>query len=81
MAVKIGSFKGNATISLNAESKYPFTFGVEKAKAVLANLDAIRAFVAQNTVKAPGDGGYSSGLDDRVADQYAEQCGLNGEGR
>ena len=93
MSVKIGSFKGKATITLNAESKYPFTFGVTKALAILENLDAIRSFVVANacskpTPSAPApayktrtDGGYSSGLDDRIADQYAEQCGLNGDGR
>jgi hypothetical protein len=45
MAHKIGSYKGNATISLNPDSRFPFTFGVAKAKLILDNLDAIRKFV------------------------------------
>lgn len=45
---KTGSYKGNPTISLAAESKWPFTFGVAKARLILENIEAIRAFVAQN---------------------------------
>lgn len=49
---KISSYKGNPTISLASETKWPFTFGVSKAKLILENLDAIRAFVAQYERKA-----------------------------
>ncbi len=42
---KIDSFKGNPVITLNPEEKYPFTFGLTKAKLILANLDAIKTFV------------------------------------
>jgi len=45
---KIGSYKGNPTITLNAEGKFPFTFGLAKAKLVLGNIDAIRKFVSEN---------------------------------
>ena len=41
----IQEFKGNNVICLNPESKYPFSFGVAKAKLVLENLDAIKKFV------------------------------------
>lgn len=87
MAVKIGSYKGHATISLNAESKYPFTFGVEKAKLVLSHIKEIQEFVDRHAPnpglagnRGSGDGGYSSGLDDRTADLQAERMGLNGRG-
>lgn len=43
----IGSYKGQPTISLPVDDsgKYPFTFGLRKARAVLDYLDDIRAFV------------------------------------
>lgn len=37
MACKVSSYKGNPTISLNAESRYPFTFGLAKAKLISEN--------------------------------------------
>lgn len=48
--VKIGSFKGFPTISLmnGANDKYPFTFGLAKAKRILENIAAIEKFVAEN---------------------------------
>jgi len=53
----LGEFKGNPTITvfLSGDSR-GFTFGLMKARKVLANLDAIRAFVgedAETQVKAP----------------------------
>jgi len=40
-------FKGNPMIVLrqNADDRFPFQFGVKKAKLVLENLDAIKKFV------------------------------------
>jgi len=48
--VTIGEYKGNAVITLptTADGKYPFTFGVTKAKAILKYLDDIRRFVELN---------------------------------
>lgn len=48
MSVELGNYKGNPTIALtwNDKDKFPFTFGAKKARLILANLDAIRAFVA-----------------------------------
>ena len=48
--VTIGEYKGNPVITLptTADGKYPFTFGVVKAKAVLKFLDDIRRFVEEN---------------------------------
>jgi hypothetical protein len=47
--VRIGSFKGHPTIALlnAAEDRYPFTFGIAKAKKILENLEAIKKFVAE----------------------------------
>jgi hypothetical protein len=47
--VKIGEFKGFPTITLlNApEDRYPFAFGLAKAKKILENLEAIKVFVAE----------------------------------
>ncbi len=48
--VEESEFKGNAMIVLknDEEDKYPFQFGVKKAKLVLENIDAVKAFVAKN---------------------------------
>lgn len=43
-------FKGHPTLELRAkpDDKYGLTFGLPKAKLILDNLDAIRAFVAKH---------------------------------
>lgn len=46
--VKEDNYKGNPLLVLNADSKWPFQFGISKAKAILENLDAIRDFVAKH---------------------------------
>lgn len=48
--VSESEFKGNAMIVLanDEEDKYPFQFGVKKAKLVVENIDAIKAFVAKH---------------------------------
>jgi hypothetical protein len=43
----IGEFKGNPVITLNPNSRYPFTFGLSKAKLILEHLDRIKEFIAQ----------------------------------
>lgn len=45
MTVKYGSYKGHPTIILDADSKYPFEFGIAKALKILACLPEIRIFV------------------------------------
>lgn len=76
MKTTISSYKGHPTISLDADSRYPFTFGVAKAELILANLDAIRAFVAQRRQPAGPDR-----FDMAVEDANAARCGLNGGAR
>lgn len=45
---EIQEYKGNKLICLNPGTKYPFSFGLSKAKMILDNLDAIRKFVETN---------------------------------
>lgn len=43
-------YKGNPVLILknDPEDRYPFTFGVKKAKLMLQHIEDIRAFVAKN---------------------------------
>jgi hypothetical protein len=45
--VSEGEFKGNKMIIIknDEEDKYPFQFGVKKAKLVLENIEGIKKFV------------------------------------
>ncbi len=45
--VEESEFKGNKMIVIktNEEDKYPFQFGVKKAKLILENIEEIRKFV------------------------------------
>ena len=49
MKTREGNYKGNATITLDPDGKWPFSFGVSKAKLVIENIDAIRAFVTKHS--------------------------------
>lgn len=42
---ELQEFKGNALICLNPGEKFPFSFGLGKAKMILANIEAIKKFV------------------------------------
>lgn len=48
--VERGEYKGKPLLILkrNEEDKYPFSFGVSKAKLILDNLEAIKKFVEEN---------------------------------
>ncbi len=48
--IETREYKGNPilVIKRNEEDKYPFSFGVNKARLVLDNLDAIKKFVEEN---------------------------------
>ncbi|NTV53417.1 MAG: hypothetical protein HGA76_10460 [Candidatus Firestonebacteria bacterium] len=58
----IGEFKGNVVITLKRteEDKYPFTFGLAKAKLILEHLDDIKRFYEENKDKGKGAAGKSS---------------------
>ncbi len=53
MEVTIGEYKGSPVISLpiTPDGKYPFTFGLSKAKAILKYIEDIRKFVQDNEKK------------------------------
>ena len=48
--IERSEFKGKPmlVIKRNEEDKYPFSFGMAKAKLILENLDAIKKFVQDN---------------------------------
>jgi len=52
---EIGAFKNKPIIKLKKaeDDKFPFTFGVNKAKLILANLPAIEKFVDKYEVAEP----------------------------
>lgn len=43
-----GQFKGNATITINNGEKRVISFGLKKAKAIVAEYEAIKQFVEAN---------------------------------
>jgi len=49
MPVEYAEFKGNKLIKLmrNDDDKYPFQFGKGKAKLIVENYDAIKAFAEE----------------------------------
>lgn len=53
MPYLITEYKGNPVITLsrNAEDKYPFSFGVGKAKLIIENFEAIKKFVQEKEIK------------------------------
>lgn len=53
MVVEQTVFKGKPVLTLkrNETDRFPFTFGVSKAKLMLENIKAIEAFVASNSGK------------------------------
>ena len=53
MEVTIGEYKGSPVISLpiTPDGKFPFTFGLGKAKAILKYIDEIRNFVEKHDKK------------------------------
>jgi hypothetical protein len=53
LPASISEYKGNMIISLPVagSTKYPFTFGLNKAKAILEYIDDIKKFVEDNDKK------------------------------
>ena len=43
----VDEYKGNKILILNPGSKFPFSFGVTKAKLVIEHFEAIKSFVQQ----------------------------------
>ncbi len=53
MIVEKSEFKGQPIIVLkrNEEDRYPFSFGLSKAKMILEAIEEIKKFVAENEQK------------------------------
>lgn len=49
MSTTMEEFKGNKILVLNADSAWPFKFGLSKAKAIIENFEEIKGFVAENS--------------------------------
>jgi len=52
MGFELGEYKGHSTLSIwqgEERPKWTFTFGIEKAKSILENINAVEEFVAQNS--------------------------------
>ena len=45
---EISEYKGRPVITLNPGERYPFTFGLMKAKLILEHLEDIRNFVKEH---------------------------------
>ena len=50
-----GQYKGHPMIILNPDDRFPFQFGLNKAKLVLQHVDAIRSFVENTERAAPAE--------------------------
>lgn len=55
--VERSEFKGKPVLIIRRDEndKYPFSFGLTKARMILDNLEEIKKFVAENTTDSPGD--------------------------
>jgi len=42
---KVGQYKGHPMIILNPDDRFPFQFGLNKARLILQHIDEIRGFV------------------------------------
>ena len=51
--VERGEYKGNPLIIIkrNQEDKFPFSFGLTKARLILENIEAIKKFVEENDAR------------------------------
>ena len=49
--IEKSEYKGKPVLILrrNEDDKYPFSFGLNKAKLILENLEEIKKFVAENS--------------------------------
>jgi len=49
--IERGEYKGKPllVIKRNEEDKYPFSFGLSKAKLILENIEEIKKFVEENS--------------------------------
>lgn len=45
---ELQEYQGNKIICLNPGQRFPFSFGLNKAKMILENIDSIKKFVESN---------------------------------
>ena len=50
----VGEFKGNPILTLNPDERYPFSFGLSKARLILAHLMR-SALLSNNTARVKAD--------------------------
>jgi len=78
-----GEFQGKPSLTLKwrADSAYPFSFGVTKARLILACLDQIKAFVAAHPQEGTGNRGQGRPAAQRqaTAPEPAPGSGATGE--
>lgn len=48
-----GQYKGHPMIILNPEDRFPFQFGLNKARLILQHIEAIRSFVQSAEAGSP----------------------------
>lgn len=48
-----GQYKGHPMIILNPEDRFPFQFGLNKARLILQHIEAIRSFVQSAETDTP----------------------------
>ena len=55
--IERGEFKGKPLIIIkrSEDDKYPFSFGLSKARLILDNLEEIKKFVEENGTQNKGD--------------------------
>jgi len=53
MIIETTEYRGSPVLSIknNEDEKYPFSFGVKKAKMILESIDEIKKFVEENDNK------------------------------
>ena len=54
--IERSEYKGKPVLIIkrNEDDKYPFAFGLGKAKLIMENLDEIKRFVEENSKEAEG---------------------------
>ena len=55
MSAEVGEYKGSKVLTLkkDQDDKFPFSFGLAKAKMIIAHIKDIEAFVAAANDKVP----------------------------
>ena len=73
----LSDLKGYPIFNIEIGKKYPFSFGVPKAKAILANIDQLKAFVEANeeahTINKDGHAAANAANDRRTAAKHFNQ--------